>query len=404
MSKKQIFIVSVYFPPIISVASNRIFAFAKYLDKSEYNITVVTLLQSKKSNKIELPNVDIEYIINKQWIKRATFNKKYPYIIHKLRAVWNILLNIIGVNVSLSWEKQAFKYIDKNITDYQNAIIISSYPTAGPLNVASKIKQKHPEVKWITDLRDGILNNSSESFFSGKKTKENLEKNILINSDIIITVSNPILKYIEQKKLNINLKNYEIRNGFDFEYGNDGAFKNIFTISYIGTFYGKITPHYFNKAIELIIEKKLIPHLQINFIGVGGAVLIPTKLKNYISIIDKVPYNEAIEYMRNSDALLLVIPAGESKGVFSGKIFDYLGVMRPIIPLIDPIDVAAQLIRETGAGKVAEWNSIEEAVESILWTYKLWQKKEFPDFNVEIIKSCHRKYQIEKLNQIIKKL
>lgn len=401
MHRKHIIIISVYFPPIISVASNRILAFAKYLDASKYKISVITLQQSKTAAGIEIPNVEIKYIPNNQWIKRATFTKKYPFLIHKMRAAWNVLLNQFGVNDSHSWEKQALKTVENCVDNWSDTIIISSYPTESPATVASKIKVRHPEMKWIADLRDGISNNSNKSTILKKMQKGKLEADILKNATAITSVSKPIIQYLTDKSERKNLTVSEIRNGFDFECGNPGNFNPIFSISYVGNFYGNRNPDIFYKALELIQAQHLIPNFQINFVGVGGAVLVPTQLKKHISIIEKVPYSQAIELMRNSDALLLVLPAGESKGVFSGKIFDYLGVMRPIIPLIDPDDVAADLIRETGAGKVAAWNSVDEAVESILWAYRLWEKKELPNYNREQIQSFHRKNQVEKLGQII---
>ena len=48
--KKNILIISIYYPPIQSIASNRIHSFAKYLDKEKYNVYVHTLAQKKESS------------------------------------------------------------------------------------------------------------------------------------------------------------------------------------------------------------------------------------------------------------------------------------------------------------------------------------------------------------------
>jgi glycosyltransferase involved in cell wall biosynthesis len=404
VEKKHIIIVSVYFPPIISVASNRILAFAKYLDASKYNITVVCLQSANLKNEITLPGVKIIYVPNKQFIQRAGFSKKYPFIIHKLRAAWNTLLNSFGFNDNLSWEKNVFQIIGRTISIPENTVIISSYPTSSPTIVAAKIKQKYPALKWIADLRDGVSNNSSKTSFWNQQQKKQLEEIIINNADAITSVSAPILDFLKSNNSNKDIITHEIRNGFDFESGNNGNFNKIFTISYVGNFYGNRNPGIFYKALEKIIDKGLMIHFKVDFIGVGGAVSIPHTLKNLIHIKDKVPYHEAIEMMRNSDALLLVLPKGENKGVFSGKIFDYLGVMRTVIPLIDSDDVAAQLIRETAAGKVAEWDSVDDAIASILYAYHLWEKKELPPYNQEQIKALHRKFQVEKLGVIIDNL
>ena len=91
---------------------------------------------------------------------------------------------------------------------------------------------------------------------------------------------------MSQKNTRKNRIIKEIRNGFDFESGNNGLFNAVFTISYVGTFYEKRNPNIFFKAIEIIIDQKLIPNFQINFVGVGGVLLVPSKLKKYISIIE----------------------------------------------------------------------------------------------------------------------
>ncbi|MFZ4412860.1 MAG: hypothetical protein ACOYOV_07240 [Bacteroidales bacterium] len=401
MEKKHIIIVSVYFPPIISIASNRLLAFAKYLDPLKYRITVIALQSGDGKNRISLPNVEIIYVPNKQFFKRASFSRKYSYIIHKIRALWNTLLNVVDFNDFYSWENTVFLELQGLIKEPENTILISSYPTSSPLIIASRIKRKFSAIKWISDLRDGISNNSNKSSFFASKYKANIEETMMEQADVITAVSSPILKYLETNYKEKGMNFHEIRNGYDFEYGNNGKFNPVFTISYLGNFYGNRNPSIFYKALETILENGYIPKLEVHFIGVGGAVMIPHKLKKIVFVKEKVAYDVAIEYMRNSDALLLVLPKGENKGVFSGKIFDYLGVMRPIIPLVDTEDVAAELIRETNAGKLAEWNSVEEAIESILYTYHLWKQKTLPPYNSELIKSLHRKYQVEKLGKII---
>src|SRR5439155_15363208 len=68
-----------------------------------------------------------------------------------------------------------------------------------------------------------------------------------------------------------------------------------------------------------------------------------------------VPRREALALQRDSEALLLLIPEadGRGRGVLSGKVFEYLAALRPILAAVPPDGAAAELVRETGAGVVA---------------------------------------------------
>jgi len=87
--------------------------------------------------------------------------------------------------------------------------------------------------------------------------------------------------------------------------------------------------------------------------------------------------------------------------LFSGKLFDYLGAMKPIIAAIDKTDVAAALIKDCNAGFVASFNDEKEIADAILSAYKLWKNKECLKFNEELILEHHRSKQVQKLNQLI---
>ena len=48
--------------------------------------------------------------------------------------------------------------------------------------------------------------------------------------------------------------------------------------------------------------------------------------------------------MNEMDANIMLHPRGERKGVYSGKLFDYISAQKPIIACVDKNDVAAELI------------------------------------------------------------
>ena len=149
--KIHVILLSVYFPPILSVASNRMIAFAKYLDKDKFNVSVVALY-SDGSENIELPeNIKVYYVKNSQFFKLATFKVHSPYFIHKLKALWNKIIISLNIHEYSSWQKGASKKLREIIKPNSRTVVLSSFPVEAPLYIALNIKKEFPEIKIIAD-------------------------------------------------------------------------------------------------------------------------------------------------------------------------------------------------------------------------------------------------------------
>lgn len=398
--KINIIIVTVYFPPVLSVASNRMIAFAKYLDKQIYNVSVVSLAEEGCVNYKDENGFNVYYIQNHQLFGMAKFQKKAPFIIHKMKAAWNKTLIKFNLQGYKSWEKGAYRKVKELIQSDSKNVLISSFPTEEPIFVCNKIKREFSDVQWIADLRDSITINP---YLSQKQRKNSnlLEKSVLENADAVLSVSEPILADLKKKLVRNNLQFVEMRNGFDFTPGNDGEFNQKFTLTYAGTFYAERNPSRFFNVLINLIEKNKISLPIVNFVGVSGGIVIPKPLREIVHCFERIEYEKVVPILKNSDALLLIQPGSEYKGLFSGKIFDYLGVMRPVIALVDKDDVAAQLIKECNAGFVASFNDDEEIEKAILGAYQLWQNKQCLEFNKEIILKHQRSRQVQELGKLI---
>ena len=392
----NIIIVTVYFPPILSVASNRMLAFAKYLDKDRFNVSVVTISYDDKNRFEHKDGFLVYYMPNLQIIRMATFKKKSPYVVHKMKAAWNKVLVKTGSQEYKAWMKSAIQKVEELIKSDSENIILSSYPTEEPLNVCMKIKKKHPEVKWVADLRDAISNNPYLNESQRKKNLE-LEKQVIETADLVLTVSEPIK--IDLLNKSAKVKCIELRNGFDFDSPDENYFGEQFTMTYAGTFYAERNPGRFFKVVIDLIESKRISVPVINFIGVSGGIIIPRQLKNIVNCVERIEYEKIVPFLFKSDALLLIQPGSEYKGLFSGKIFDYLGALRPIIALVDKNDVAAKLIEDCNAGFVASFDRDNEIEEAILKAHELWKNKQCLNFNKEIIAQHHRSVQVKDLGE-----
>jgi len=302
------------------------------------------------------------------------------------------------------WEKLALWKAIALYGEKKYDIILSSYAPESTHRVALKLKKRFSDVKWIADMRDEM---SKNPFIPSLKRRrlEILEKEILKHCNALVSVSAPILEEFRNSvKERRNIYFCEVRNGFDFDLELNRKRENVrkFIVSYVGNFYGRRNPRNFFRAL-VDLDNEILKKMEVKFVGLTKPVLVPNKLKNIVELIPKVPHEEAISFMRNSDALLLIHPKGR-KGVYTGKLFEYLGVLRPIMALVDKEDVAAELIREANAGYIADFDDVDEIRNIIIKAYKDWERGITPDFNIEVIRKHHRKKQVGKLESLIERL
>ena len=129
---------------------------------------------------------------------------------------------------------------------------------------------------------------------------------------------------------------------------------------------------------------------------------VPKQLAHVVKKIEFMDYNKSIEYMSKMDCNLLILPySGERKGVYSGKVFDYISSQRPILGLLDTSDVAAQLINQFNIGYLAESNNAQQIKTRILELYNDWQNNNIKTVDFESIKSLHRCEQVNILKKFL---
>jgi glycosyltransferase involved in cell wall biosynthesis len=85
----------------------------------------------------------------------------------------------------------------------------------------------------------------------------------------------------------------------------------------------------------------------------------------------------AVAEMHAATALLLYVPRASLAP--SGKLFEYLASGRPLLCLARPDNLAARLVREWGAGMVADPEDEDAIGEAFLALWRRWQEDGLPD-------------------------
>ena len=341
----KILIISSFFYPNNQIASFRIEAFAKYFQLAGHSVTVVT---EGKVNETALWNgCEIHYITN----PLTTLSFMNYYI--KKDSRWSLSQILIALLVRITsdsrfiWRFKAYKKVISLYKTNSFNVVLTSFGPLAPHTIALRLRRNGYKFYWIADMRDEMSKNILISRYLTKRLIP-YEYKIVNSSDLIVSVSEPLLK--DFKRLCKHDHFLEIKNGYDYEEVYDVRFQSQFTMAFIGRFYLGINPNNWFKAFsELIREGKLPTNCLIKIIGNNSKLDIPQNIASNVFQLDSVIHSEAIRMSLDVDTLVVIHPTGR-KGVYTGKLFDYLATNKPILALCDPEDVIAQLLNETKAG------------------------------------------------------
>jgi hypothetical protein len=398
--KRHIVLLTTWFPPLQSVAVNRMLAFVKYLDHDAFDISVITMGTDTVFGKGSEAGAEV-YRIKPKSAWKPSFKPSDSKLLHKMKAAWRKLRMKFVKDEDQHWTKEAAAQLRSLHREKPVDVIISSFSPVAPHLVALEFVRQHATTRWIVDMRDEMsLNPQCDAAERARYVK--IEAEINRYAVALTSVSDPIVAYFKQAIP--DLQHYlAVRNGYDHEMptGPTEPNKN-FTILHAGSFYGIRKPTTFFKALERLHEKKLLPE-NWRFICAGASrnFSIPAAFKSNVGIIERVSQEESIKMMRSADVNLLVQPATGRLGVYTGKIFDYLSVRKPVLAVVDENDVAAALIRYLGAGYVADFDNVPQIEIALQQAIRDWKNKDQKQTDPAQIEALHRKFQVQKLNLLI---
>jgi hypothetical protein len=398
-ASKRIALITTWFPPQESVATNRMLAFAEFLSET-FELEVFCLAQKEKTIKWK-SNILVHYSASNEFLERLKDKTSDGAFLHKIKVGTRIVLSKVIPNPLAKWQKSTLSKLKQVHSQKAFDCIISSYSPQEAHLVAIDFKKEFPTIPWIADMRDEMAANP----YLDSKTKNRLlaiEKEVNKYADALTTVSEPIL--LDFKKSMPNIRFFEeIRNGFNHQFKRDlnaEQRNEIFTLGYFGTFYGAIKPNFLFNALIEIKSQKLFD-FELRLVGVHSNFIIPKEIKDNITVFEKVSYAKSIEQMAETSCNILLIPKGKRKGVFTGKLFDYISVQKPVIALVDTEDVAAKLILDFDCGYIAEFSEIEANKKVILEAFNDWKMNQLKFATFEQVQSLHRRNQVRKLVGLI---
>ena len=393
---KKVLVITYYWPPSGGAGVQRWLKFVKYLPSLDWEPIIYTVengeypvLDDSLVNDLP-PNIKVlktkvwePYNLYKRFsgrkrnekINSSFLNDKKQNKILESISVW-IRGNLFIPDARKFWIKPSIKFLDNYVKNNPVDFIISSGPPHSTHLIALGIKKLN-KIPWLADFRDPWTNidfykDLKLSKWADIKHKK-LEKNVLSKADIVLTIGNQLKDELQE----LGAKNVEvIENGFDeedFKIKDSNSLDSKFTIAHIGSFSPSRNHHILWKVLEeIVIENNDFSNkLQIKLIGnVDYSVNNSIKdfnLEKYVKMFSYLPHNQVISQLKSSRVLLLMVNnTPNSKGIITGKIFEYMASNRPIL-VIGPEDGdLAKIISATKSGVVCGYDNEVKLKEIIL--------------------------------------
>ena len=400
---KRVLIISYYWPPSGGAGVQRWLKFSKFLPNYGWEPIILTVDPEYASYPVidaslgeELPS-KLRVIRTKSkesfsFYKKASGTKKIPYagfandknsISFKEKIARFIRGNFFLPDPRKGWNKYARIAAEELIHKEVIHCIISTGPPHSSHFIA-KYLHAQLNIPWIADFRDPWTDiyyyRKFYPTFLAHRINLKMEKDILVSSSKILTVSEGFKELFIRKECVSSDKIHIIPNGFDpFDLPSGRLpMPDAFNITYVGTLADSYPLDTFMNCVDQL--RKHDKSILLRFIGsISGSQ--KEKLDGIkglkIEYIGYVEHNTALSYMKQANILLLVIPeTAESNGILPGKIFEYLAAERPILGIGPEKGDAAKILLETGAGRMLSSNNKEEMQNAILEYHRAYKNKQ----------------------------
>jgi len=383
---KKVLVITYYWPPSGGGGVQRWLKFTKYLPEFGWQPIVFTpkIQNAPASDKSLLKDIspDLEVIRTPIWepyswyrfftgrkkeenLGAAFASKKGKNKLLESISNW-IRSNFFIPDARKFWIKPSVKFLRNFLENHHIDVIVTTGPPHSMHLIGLRLKEELC-IKWLADFRDPW---TDIDFYDELKLTpwadrrhQLLEKKVIENADLVICVSKSNSQKLKEKAYgNIEV----ITNGYDPDDIPAMAPKldKKFSIAHIGTFMSNRNPdllwevlgelvaenHEFKNDIELILVGNTDSKI-LNAIKENG-------LAEFAKIAGSVSHEDAIKYQNKSQVLLLTVnKTGDTKGMVTGKIFEYLVSGRPILVIGPENGDLANILKETNTGVISNFNN-----------------------------------------------
>ena len=434
---KKVLIITYYWPPSGGAGVQRWLKFVKYLRDFGWEPIVYTAENPEAPANDESLLKDIPphlallktkiwepYSLYKSFIgqKRgekinAGFlsEKKKPGIAEKI-SIW-IRGNFFIPDARKYWIVPSIKFLTKYIQNNPIDVIISTGPPHSMHMIALGLKKKL-NLPWLADFRDPWTNIDFYDKLMLTKSSDakhkQMETEVLRSANSIVAVGWTMaeeFQKIANRKIEVIPNGYDeadfhqsIQVGYSYQLNTTATLEG-FTISHIGAMNADRNHKMFWLAIKELIseDESFKKDIKIHLIGKTDISvkeeINKLHLSPFVIQTEYLPHSKITKAMQASQVLLLALNnTPNTRGVISGKLFEYIASKRPILAIGKENGDASKILYAVNAGVICDFTDKMKMKEEIKKMYLLYKNKELKS-NTSDISSYSRRNQTKVLSE-----
>ena len=339
----RILLLSLYYPPLNTIAAQRIKAFEKYLTEFGFTVDVITRYydpEQQKGQSMFLGNETAkdfteEYVRNGNilYTNFEKVNSKLSFS-NKLPPVIKGLYNYLNVDVfHYGWIKYALQAFDIELSHNKYDFVIASYGPPVSMLLANKLFKKY-KIPFLIDFRDSYIDERDVSFHLTMKQKV-LNAMLKKSSGLIFSTDGMKDYFLSKVPQHIaaipscvvyngveeNVSQSKVENAVSIEFDRIKR-KHSMLLLHTGTLYEGQNSSFFINAVARYNEQN-DQNVAIVFLGLAENKMKELPKNGFIYFLPKVDHATALFFQKSASALLLPIWDGRYTG-FSGKTQEYL--------------------------------------------------------------------------------
>lgn len=290
------------------------------------------------------------------------------------------------------------------------------YTTGGPWTslLIGGILKKMTRTPVVMDFRDPWVANPSRASDSQllQRVEPFLEKHVIAIADHIIANTEELRQdFLRRYSFLSKNRITTIPNGFEEYIPSQQNLNFQLTLVHAGMLYFSRNPRYLLQAMINGVEKHHFPADQLQLFLLGGfdvslndpelhSLLSHPCLQRIVKILPRVPYQEAIEYQKRSDVLLLLQPDFPLQ--IPRKLYEYIAFQKPLFAITNLQGATANIIQNNHLGIVVE-NRTEDIEPALITLYHQWKDRTLSLFSATTCDRFLNKNLTYTLDQVFRK-
>ncbi len=398
---KNVLIITYYWPPAGGPGVQRILKFARYLPELGIRPYILTVQNGDfpaidESLENDIPDGLVVTRV-KGWEPYNIFrsltgrksSEKIPvgFLARKNLSKSSRLFNWLRLNFFIPDGRMfLIRPFFKAAKELLKMYAIDSIITTGPphsMHITGLMLEHRYSIPWIADFRDPwtkIYYYANQPRIPHVKLIDAyLERRVLHEADVVVTVSPEIKRQLLKSRGKDKIA--VIYNGFDSD-----DFKNLsnhpdrkkFRLTYVGSFKASqnintlwhiLSQLCHNNTFASVFELLLVGNVDREIVDSINA----SNLDSYVQFTGYLSHRDATYLMTQSNVLLFIVPDVKGKeGIITGKIFDYLAALRPILAIGPPQGDAAAILKSVSDIPMIDYSAGELILNQIKLIYDKW--------------------------------